>query len=510
MSSKEAKRRRKLILETYRETGSIKATRRKLGFSIRSIRRVLRGQDQPRMIRDPGPRPSKLDPYKAIIKRLVLDDQLTATLVLDEIREMGFEGGYSIVKRYVRQIRPKPKVKVTTVLEHPPGEEGQMDWSPYRVFFRTTQVVVHGFSLVLPFSRYMVLRFVLDETLETLIRLHDEAFEDIGAIPDTMTYDNMTTVGRHVGQGRVKLNQRFEAYADECDFNIRLIDPGCPNQHASVERPFHYVENNCLRRRRFRFDDLDDLNRHARWWCDEIANVRIHGTTRERPVDRLVRERPFMKPLPSARPEPCRELSRSVRSNYCVRIDTNWYSVPPRWVGFPATVLAYEDRLEVLVEGRVVAVHPVCHERHKHKVLPEHEAEFRHCTPSSKLLEQAFLRLGPTAGDYYEGLRVQKGRGAGYHLKRLLTLADRHGSSVVVGAMAHAARFGNYSADAVARVVAGKTLRDRTTADRDVPMPPDRVRRWLEGLEVEGRDLEDYDRMVERLDHDDQEDDDDG
>jgi len=69
MSSKEAKRRRKLILETYRETGSIKATRRKLGFSIRSIRRVLRGQDQPRMIRDPGPRPSKLDPYKAIIKR---------------------------------------------------------------------------------------------------------------------------------------------------------------------------------------------------------------------------------------------------------------------------------------------------------------------------------------------------------------------------------------------------------------------------------------------------------
>ena len=277
-----------------------------------------------------------------------------------------------------------------------------------------------------------------------------------------------------------------------------------------MERPFHYVENNCLRRRRFRFDDLDDLNRHARWWCDEIANVRIHGTTRERPVDRLVRERPFMKPLPSARPEPCRELSRSVRSNYCVRIDTNWYSVPPRWVGFPATVLAYEDRLEVLVEGRVVAVHPVCHERHKHKVLPEHEAEFRHCTPSSKLLEQAFLRLGPTAGDYYEGLRVQKGRGAGYHLKRLLTLADRHGSSVVVGAMAHAARFGNYSADAVARVVAGKTLRDRTTADRDVPMPPDRVRRWLEGLEVEGRDLEDYDRMVERLDHDDQEDDDDG
>jgi len=375
-----------------------------------------------------------------------------------------------------------------------------MDWSPYRVHFGSTQVGVNAFSFVLPFSRYMVLRFALDQTLDTLIALHEEAFEEIGAIPARMSYDNMTTVGRHDGQDRVQLNARFEAYADECGFEIHLIDPGQPNQHASVERPFHYVENNCLLRRRFRFDDLDDLNRHARTWCDEVANVRVHGTTRERPVDRLVRERPFMKPLPSARPEPVRVLSRSVRSNYCVQVDTNWYSVPPRHVGREATVRVLANRLEILVAGAVVAVHVPCSGRHQHQVLPEHEADFKKCTPSRQLLEQAFLRLGPASRDYHDGLRVQRGRGAGYHLKRILGLADRHGVSVVTGAMAHAARFGNYSAEAVARVIAGRTLRPSPTISDDVPMPPERVRRWLDGLDVEGRELEDYDRMVDGLD----------
>jgi len=292
MTPEERERRRDLILKTYAEIGSIKGTRRKLGFSIGSIRRVLRGQDRLPTVRRPAKRPSKLDPFKPIVKRLVLEDQLTATLVLEELQQLGFDGGYSIVKRYVRSIRPGPKAKVTTRLEHPPGVEGQADWSPYTVSLGGDWTVVHGFSYVLPFSRWMFVRFTLDEQLETLCALHDEAFGLVGAVPHTNSYDNMTTVGRHVGPGKVWLNPRFEGYAERYDFEIHLIDPGCPNQHASVERPFHYIENNCLRRRRFRFDDLADLNRHAAWWCAEVANVRNHGTTRERVKVRANGSRP--------------------------------------------------------------------------------------------------------------------------------------------------------------------------------------------------------------------------
>jgi hypothetical protein len=112
-------------------------------------------------------------------------------------------------------------------------------------------------------------------------------------------------------------------------------------------------------------------------------------------------------------------------------------------------------------------------------------------------LEQAFLRLGPIAKDYYEGLRTQRGRGAGYHLQRILALAEQHGTDAVAGAMAHAARYGNYGAEGIARVLCGKSPVRVTTPSEEAPMPPDRVRRWLEGLDVEDRDLADYDDLID-------------
>lgn len=502
--------RRRKILDTYAETGAIRRTAKKLGISRGSVRRVLRGKDVTRAPAQRPAKPSKLDAFKPLLQRLILEDQLSAVLALEEIKTLGYSGGYSILKDYVRTIRPAPKVKVTTVLQHPPGAEGQVDWSPYTVKLAGETRVVHAFSMVLPFSRYMVVRFTFDEVLDTLLGLHEEAFSDLEGIPKLMTYDNMTTVGRHVGEDQIQLNPRFEAYAKDCGFDVWLIDPGRPNQHASVERPMHYIENNCLRRRRFIFDDLEDLNRHAKTWCATVANVRVHGTTRERPVDRLLRERAFLLPLPAVRPEPFHTVARGVGSDFCVRLDTNRYSVPPKHVGEPATLRVYAERLEVLIKGAVVAAHPLCNERHQRKVLPEHEADFKLVTPSRLLLEAAFLRLGPVARDYYDGLRTQRGRGAGYHLQRILKLADRHGSSVVTGAMAYAARYGNYSADAVARVILGRELRTPTrSAGATAPIPPDRAQRWLEGLDVENADLADYDRLIERSTAD-EEDDDDG
>ena len=502
MSPEEKERRDQQILAVYKECGSIKETRRRLGHSRKTIRRVIQGQGEPkrRLVARPARRPSKLDPYKAVVKRLVLEDQLTAVLVLEEIRELGYDGGYSTVKRYVQQIRPRPKTRVTTVVEHPPGAEGQVDWSPYTLTMGGEKAGVHAFSMVLPFSSWIFLRFALDEKLPTLVGLHDEGFTRLDAVPHRMSYDNMTTVGRHVSKDKVWLNPRFEAYAKACGFDIHLIDQNSPNQHAHVERHFDYVWNNCLRRRRFTFDDLEDLNRHAAWWCDNVANVRTHGTWRERPVDRLVRERPFLKPLPAARVEPHRLLHRTVRSDFCVALDTNGYSVPPRFAGWPAVLRLYTDRFEVIIDGGIVAKHEIRAGRYQRFILPEHEEEFRRCTSSARLLQQALTRLGPIAEDYHQGLKTQRGRGAGYHVKRILTLADRHGSETVAGAMAHAARFGNYSAEAVARVIAGKTLRATTTPDQDVPMPPDRVLRWLDGMDVESCDLADYDELIDQAD----------
>ncbi len=507
--SKERQRQR--ILAVYKETGSIKATVRKLKVSIHTVRKVLRAGNQPpapSAMRKPAKRPSHLDPYKPVISRLVVDDKLSAVLVLEEVRKLGYLGGYSILKAYVRQVRPAPRVKVTTVLEHPPGAEGQVDWSPYRVDLGGVETIVHAFSLVLPFSRWMFVRFALDETLETVIVMHEQAFELLDGTAVTMTYDNMMTVGRHIGPNEIWLNPRFEHYAKETGFAIDLIDPGKPNQHAPVERPFHYVEHNCLKRRRFSFADMEDLNAHAKWWCDEVANVRCHGTTRERPVDRLVRERPFLQALPSKRAATYRLLSRTVGSDFCVAVETNRYSVPPRCVGQEASLHLFAERVEVLVAGETVAVHVLSTGRYQRQVLPEHEEAFRRAGPSARLLESAFVRLGRPAKDFYDGLRLQRGRGAGYHLQRILKMVDRHGAAVVLGAMAHAARYGNYSAEAVFRVIAGRHMQAQRATQGELPLPepPERVRRWLEGLDVEQRDLADYDRLIDAHDPDDPDD----
>lgn len=501
MDKREDKREamRKRVLAIYARTGSIRATRRESGHSIGLIRDILYQRERVRKAPARTARPRKLDRFEQELRRLVIDDGLTAVLALEELRALGYDGGYTAVKAAARRLRPSRGARPTTRVEHPPGAEGQMDWSSYRVQLAGILTEVQAFSLVLPYSRWMFVRFALDQTLPTLLRLHDEAFGLMGAVPRMMSYDNMTTVGRHEG-AHERLNPNFAAYAGEYGFEVKLTRPYKPNDHASVERPFSYVEGNCLKRRRFRFDDLDDLNRFAAWWCEQVANVRVHGATRRRPVDLFAIEKTYLLPLPGDRPEACHTVSRAVQSDHCVAVNTNRYSVSPRYCGRPATVRIYASRVEILIDGEVVAVHALAAERHQRLVLPEHEEEFKRHTPSRLLLEQAFLRLGPVAEAFYAGLRAQRGHSAGHHIKRLLHLADRHGNEAIIAAMRHVAGYGAHSADAVVRVLSGVAEAPApVTPCGEMPMPPERVRAWLQGLEVQGRDLADYDAMIEEL-----------
>lgn len=491
--------RHEAIREAFARIGSVRGVARELGCDRHTVRAVL-GIGRAKRAKRPAQaaRPKKIDPFVPLLRRLILEDGLTAILAWEELAQQGFAGKYSAVKLAVRAIRPRKPTKATTVVEHLPGDEGQVDWSPYRVLLGGLETEVHAFSMVLPFSRYMFVRFASNEQVETLIRLHEEGFADLDAVPKLMTYDNMTTVGRRASPTEINLNPTFAAWAKPYEFAVDLTRPHTPNDHAPVERPMHYIEHNCLRRRRFRFDDWDDLNRHAKIWCDTVANVRVHGTTRLRPVNQLKFERSFMLPLPSARPVPFKAYNRTIRSTWVVAHETNTYSVSPSLIGHEATLNVYAERIEVFVDGKLHVTHVRSFEKYQRFALPEHEAEYRRLTPSRVLLEGVFRRLGPVAEAFYDGLVAQRGKGAGHHLKRILSMADRRGNSVVIPAMAHAAEFGNFSADAVARVISGaiEPRKPPTTAAGEAPMPPDRVRLWLEGLEVESRDLGDYDKML--------------
>jgi hypothetical protein len=335
------------------------------------------------------------------------------------------------------------------------------------------------------------MRHMPDQTLPNVIRLHEGAFRELGAVPERMTYDNMTTVGRHIGAGKVWINPQFESFADQYGFDIVILPPGAKERHGAVERPFHYIEHNFLAGREFH--DLQDLNDQADQWRWHKANVRIHGTLRQRPVDRLIMERPYLKPLPdSLRDAACKQVDRKIHLDFCVAIDTNRYSASPNLVGETATVRLYGDHLEIWVNGSFDCKHLYETQRHKRIVLPEHEKMYKKMTGQKALLEEAFLRLGQPAKDFYEGLQQSRKAAAGYHLQRILQYADRHGTDVVVGAMAYAARYGAYSAEAVFRIISGKKLKLKTANERI----PENVRQWLRSYAVETQNPDHYDTLV--------------
>lgn len=491
MKLKEKKR--KEILQTFKETGIIRKTARVCRVSRNTVRKVLGLTESKPIISTP--RPSKLDAYKAKIGYLVEEKDLSAVRILEEIKSIGYQGGYSILKDYVRTIRPSKSRSASAPIAHAPGHEAQMDWSPHSVIIGGKKNIVHTGSIVLCFSRWLYINFFTDETIDSVIALHEEAFKKLGHVPETITYDNMTTVGRHVGPGTVWINPTFKAFAKKYGFEVIILIPGAKDRHGAVERPFHYIEHNCLKGREF--NNFEHLRNHGQWWLDNVANPRIHGTLRERPIDRLKREIPFLKPLPEKRFEKYKEIGRLVNRDFCIVYDTNRYSVHPDLVGKQSIVRLYHDYLEIWVDKKLAARHTYSSGKYQREVLPEHEAAYRGSSFQSELLKKAFLRLGEFSETYFEGLKKERGKSAGYHLSRILKMADRHGSDVVSGALAHAQRYGVYNADAISRIINGKTIKRKGKAV--VTDVPENIRQWLRSCAVEGQSLSSYDEIIKKL-----------
>ena len=372
-----------------------------------------------------------------------------------------------------------------------------MDWSPHRVMLGGQECIVHTGSIVLCFSSWGCMHFYENEKIASVIHLHKKTFHELQSVVETMTYDNMTTVGRHVGPGKVWMNPEFLTHSEEYGFEPIILPPGAKDRHGCVERMLSYIEGNFLKGREF--VDFDDSNRRGDIWRARTASVRIHGTHRERPIDRLERERPYLKPLPHFLSKTYhKEVKRIIERDFCVSIDTSRYSTNPSFVGEQAFVRLYDEYLEIWIHDQMHCRHTYTSIKGKRQVLPEHEKEFRETTSQKVLFEDVFLRLGDIAKTFYEGLKEQRGKAAGYHMQRILKLANRHGADVINGAMAHAQRFGAYSAEAINRIIQGKALKKHGKHLPSSEIVPEKVKQWLKTCSVENQSPEDYDSLVEK------------
>lgn len=425
----------------------------------------------------------------------MVTDELSCVRVLEEIRAVGYEGSDYILKVFVRSIRPRRAPRVHLRFETAPGVQGQVDLSPYTVLLSGQPTAVVCFSFVLGYSRWHYIRFVLHADVHTVCHCHVLAFDQATGVPHEILYDRMKQVVLESHKDGVVFHPLFERLAQHYGFRAVPLAPGYKEGKGKVENPFRYVEGNFLAGRTFH--DLADLNRQAQKWLDETARVRVHRTTHEQPAARLVEEQPALIPLPHQHFEAGVVATRLVGDDFCVAWETNRYSVPPRFASHTAVLRVLAGQIAIRIEGAVVAEHAVRATKYKRYVAPEHEAEFRATCTSRHVLAEQFQRLGPIAESFAKGLVESRGGSAGYHMSQILKLADKVGVSRVAEALRHAARYGAFDHNAVARIVAGKPARTSRGSMESKAGDPTQLEQYLKGTGVRQRSPAGYRTLAE-------------
>jgi len=192
--------------------------------------------------RTPRPHTSKLDPFKPEIVRLLERYPYSAAQVFQRLREHGFAGGYSLVKAYVRAVRPRRQPAFLT-LAFAPGECAQVDWGAFgSVPVGQTQRRLRFFVMVLCYSRMMYVECTVSQTMEHFLACHQHAFEFFGGIPHTVMVDNLKSavLQRTLGEAPV-FNPTYLDFARHNGFTITPCNVGKGNEKGRVENGVGYI-----------------------------------------------------------------------------------------------------------------------------------------------------------------------------------------------------------------------------------------------------------------------------
>jgi transposase len=430
---------------------SVMQIARELHMDYRTVARWLAADKfRPRQV---VRRASKLDPFKGQIVRWLASHPYTAAQIFLRLRETGYGGGMTIVKDYVRQIRP-PATTAFLTLSFAPGEAAQVDWGQFgSIGVGHTRRRLSFFVMVLCHSRMMYVEFTVSETMEHFLACHANAFAYFGGVPARAMVDNLkSAVLQHiVGQAPV-FNPRYKDFADHFGFAIAPCGVGQAHEKGRVENGVGFVKKNLLAG--LGLTDFAQVNPAARQWLDTVANVRIHGSTRRRPVDLFQTEKPYLQPLP---PQPYDVgVIRPARANrqFRVTVDTNTYSVPAEYAGAALTLKLYPDHLCFYHQDKLIARHGRCYDRHQDFEDPDHPRALlaqRRRAADQKLL-QRLLALTPKAEAFYQGL-AERRLNVLHHVRKIVALSEIYGPEPARRALEDALEFQAFSCEYVANLL---------------------------------------------------------
>ena len=459
-----------------------------LGLDERTVRKWM-GAERYRP-RQGGARARKLDAFGERIRAWLERHPYTAAQIVQKLRQEGYAGGVTIVKDFVRRVRP-PRRPAFLSLSFAPGECAQVDWGQYgTIWVGSTRRRLSFFVMSLGFSRMMYLAFTVTERMEQWLASHVRAFEFLGGVPRRVMIDNLkSAVLDHPVGGPARFHPRYLELAAHFGFE----PVACPLRQAHhkgrVERSVGYIKHNLLDG--LEIAGLPSLEAEGRRWLDEVANVRVHRDTRRAPAELFAaEEKPALRPLPLAAFDTSVTLPVRANRQFRVEFDGNRYSVPSEHAGQVLTLKACADRLLFYDRHNLVAEHMRSYDRARDVCDPDHERRLlvERRRARSQQLYRRFLLLTPKADAFYAHL-TQRRLNPLVHLRKIVALAELYGAAPVGQAIEDAIHFQAFSAEYILNI-----LQQR---DRQQP-PPGPLhlphRQELLDLELPAADCSVYDR----------------
>lgn len=438
------------------------------------------------------------DPFRELIgSTLKQHPRLRATRLFQMLRDRGYRGSISQLRRVVRELRPSTS-EAFLRLSVLPGEQAQVDWASFgTVTVGRARRRLSCFVLTLSHSRAFYFEFFFDQTLENFFQGHVNAFTDLGGVVRTCLYDNLKAVVLERRGEAVHFHPRLLELCGHYHFAARPCRPARGNEKGRVERTIRYLRDSFFAARPF--TSLDRLNREALQWRDQVALERRWPDDSSLTVaEALEIERPRLLPLP-AHPFEC-ELIKPVRSDKTiyVKFDLNLYSIPHTHVRRPLTLAATASTVRLLDGPREIARHPRSYDREQRIEDPTHIAA---------LLEVKRKALGSTAVPRLQhavpaianflDAAFQRGESVAHQTSRLLQLLDDYGAPDLAAAVEEALANETPRADSVAFIL---NRRHRRTG-RPFPLPVDLSRHpHLADLSVSTHHLEVYDELSQHHD----------
>jgi len=425
-----------------------------LGIDRKTVRKFLKHPENDTHI-EKKPHPSMLDKHREFIE-VCISKELSATRIFQDLqRRYDFEGKYTTVRDYVRKLRNN-RQKVFMQIETLPGEEAQVDFGyigSINVGGKRKKAWV--FVMTLSYSRYMFAKIVFDQSVKTFIQCHLDSFRYFGGITETVKIDNLKAGIIEANFYEPVVQRTYAAFAAHYGFWAQPCRVKTPTDKGMVEKAIDYIKDNCFKGREFK--DIAEARDFLNYWLDSIANIRIHGTTKQKPIEVYKStEKTALKELTTVDFIFSDSAKATLNTNCHLSYKSKYYSAPHQYIGMELDVIEVNSLVKIYFNQKEIAIHPLSDEKGKYITNKEHYPQHKNISSDDILLRQKgeMAAIGPEALEFFTQFTCQDAlKKYDYRtISGILALNRKHDTTTINGACARAMYYGSLKYSTVRKI----------------------------------------------------------